>query len=176
MPIYEFYCGSCHTVFQFLATRPMAGADPACPRCARRPLSRRPSRFAFVGRAAEPKAGEPMPGVDDARLEAAMASLEGEMSGLDENDPRQMARFMRRFSETTGMKIPGMDEAIRRLEAGEDPEKVEEEMGDLLGGDEELPEDGQGPADGKTPSGAKLRGLRRRLVPQAQDQRLYPLE
>lgn len=176
MPIYEFYCGSCHTVFQFLAKRPMASADPACPKCARRPLSRRPSRFAFVGRAAEPKAGEPMPGMDDARLEAAMASLEGEMSGLDENDPRQMARFMRRFSETTGMKIPGMDEAIRRLEAGEDPEKVEEEMGDLFGDDDEPLEGGPGPAGEKATSGPALRSLRRRLLPPAQDQRLYPLE
>jgi putative FmdB family regulatory protein len=176
MPIYEFYCKACHTVFQFLAKRPRGDADPACPKCGGRPLSRRPSRFAFVGRAAEPKANQPLSDMDDARLEAAMATLEGEMSGIDENDPRQMARFMRRFSEATGMKIPGMDEAVRRLEAGEDPEKVEEEMGDLLGGDEEPPEGGPGPETGGSATGARLRGLKRRLLPPAQDQRLYPLE
>src|SRR5574340_961754 len=102
MPIYEFYCGACHTVFQFLAKRPRPDADPSCPKCGRHPLSRRPSRFAFVGRAAEPKVPGAMPDLDDARLEAAMASLEGEVASLDENDPRQMARFMRRFSEATG--------------------------------------------------------------------------
>ena len=139
-------------------------------------MERRPSRFAFVGRAAEPKAEECPPGFDDRRLESAMASLEGEMAGLDENDPRQMARFMRRFSDATGMKVPGMEEAARRLEAGEDPEKVEEEMGDLFGGDEDSPEGGPVSASGDTGRRASFKGLRRRLLPPAHDQRLYPLE
>ena len=176
MPIYEFYCGDCHTVFQFLAKRPRPDADPACPKCGKHPLVKRPSRFAFVGRAVEPEVPDAMPDLDDARLRAAMASLEGEMSGLDENDPRQMARFMRRFSETTGMKVPGMDEAVRRLEAGEDPEKVEEDMGGLLGGDEELPEDATRPGGSEPAPGARLRSLKRHLLPPAQNQHLYPLE
>ena len=37
-----------------------------------------------------------------------------------------------------------MEEAVRRLEAGEDPEKIEEEMGDLL----DEGEDGMGMGGG----------------------------
>lgn len=53
------------------------------------------------------------------------------MEGLSEDDPRQMARFMRKFQEATGMNLgPTFDETMGRLEAGEDPEALEEEMGD----------------------------------------------
>ena len=47
---------------------------------------------------------------------------------------KQLGKFMRRVMEETGTDLePEMETAIRRLEAGEDPEKIEEEMGDLLG-------------------------------------------
>jgi hypothetical protein len=53
---------------------------------------------------------------------------------MDENDPRQMGRFMRRMSELTGEPLDGeMEEAVRRLESGEDLERVEEDLGDVLG-------------------------------------------
>jgi hypothetical protein len=46
------------------------------------------------------------------------------------------------MTELTGEDMdPEMEEAVRRLEAGEDPEKVEEDMGDVLGGE------GGGPYD-----------------------------
>jgi hypothetical protein len=41
-----------------------------------------------------------------------------------------------------------MDEAIKRLEKGEDPEKIEEEMGDILGMGEEGDEMGSGSGGG----------------------------
>jgi hypothetical protein len=69
-------------------------------------------------------------------MEKALSRLEREMSSLDENDPRQMGQFMRRMMEETGTDLgPEMETAIRRLEAGEDPEKIEEDMGDLLEGE-----------------------------------------
>ena len=71
---------------------------------------------------------------------------------------------------------PGMEEAARRLESGEDPEKVEEDMGDLFGGDEDSPEESLAPAMGEHGRRASLKSLRRRLLPPAHDQRLYPLE
>ena len=50
--------------------------------------------------------------------------------------PRQLGRLMRRMSEISGEKLdPEMQEAVRRLESGEDPEKIEEDMGDLFGED-----------------------------------------
>jgi hypothetical protein len=46
---------------------------------------------------------------------------------------------MRKLSETTGMNLgSGMEEALRRMERGEDPEQIEAEMGDLLEGEEPL--------------------------------------
>jgi hypothetical protein len=66
-------------------------------------------------------------------MEQAMQALAAEAEGLDEDNPRQAARMMRKLYEATGMQLgSGMEEAIRRMEAGEDPEQIEAEMGDVL--------------------------------------------
>lgn len=58
------------------------------------------------------------------------------MDGVGENDPRQMARFLRRFSEVSGMDLGSVaEDAIRRLEAGDDPSQIEQEMSGLLDGE-----------------------------------------
>ncbi len=162
MPVYEFYCCDCHTIFNFLSRRVNVEKRPDCPRCGRPALERQVSHFAVSkGRKEEPVEG--MPDIDEERLEKAMMSLAGEMEGVDENDPRQMARFMRRLTEATGMNLgEGMEEAIRRLETGEDPEKLEEEMGDLF--------------DGENPFGREgIKGLKRKYTPPAHDDTLYVL-
>ena len=62
-----------------------------------------------------------------------MMSLASEAESMDENDPRQAAKLMRKMSDMTGLELgEGMQEAIRRMEAGEDPDAIEKEMGDLL--------------------------------------------
>jgi putative FmdB family regulatory protein len=177
MPVYEYYCADCHTIYQFLSKRIRTDARPACPRCGRADLRRQVSPFAAPRGSRGGSEGGAAGDLDESRLERAMASMESEMAGLDENDPRQMARFMRRFSEATGMTVPGLDEAIRRLEAGEDPEQVEEELGPLFGDGEE----GGGSEDGAPPEGPSgtraasgMKRLRGRLAPR-RDDRLYPL-
>jgi len=56
----------------------------------------------------------------------------------DENDPKQAANLMRKLTEMTGLNLsPRMEEALRRMEAGEDPDQIEQEMGDLLEDEEE---------------------------------------
>ncbi|RMH15226.1 MAG: zinc ribbon domain-containing protein [Acidobacteria bacterium] len=130
MPIYEFYCHDCHTVFNFFSSRVDPEARPDCPRCGRPRLPRRPSRFATLSqRGDEPP--DPLAGVDDARLEGAMETLMQEMEGAPaDDDPRLMGRMMRRFSNLTGLELgETMEEMVRRLEAGEDPEQLEEELG-----------------------------------------------
>jgi hypothetical protein len=48
---------------------------------------------------------------------------------LDENDPRSMARALRRMADELGEDLgPEFNEAIARLEAGEDPDKVERDL------------------------------------------------
>ena len=50
----------------------------------------------------------------------------GDMAGLDENDPKSLARFMRKMASETGEDLgPEFDEVVGRLEAGEDPESIE---------------------------------------------------
>ena len=162
MPVYEFYCADCHTIFNFLSRRVNTDKKPACPRCERPGLERQVSRFAVsLGRGEESVDG--MPDLDEEKLEKAMMGLAEEMEGVDENDPRQMARIMRRLTDATGMNLgPGMEEAIRRLEAGEDPDKIEAEMGDLV--------------DAENPfTFGGIRGMRRKITPPAHDDTLYLL-
>lgn len=145
MPIYEFYCSSCHTVFNFLSKRINTDGAPACPRCGKG-TARKPSTFAMSRNRPEPKTGEGPPGagdmmdpfanMDESQLESAMESLASEAEGIDENDPRQAANVMRKLFDATGMPLGGgMQEALKRMESGEDPEKIEEDMGDLLEAD-----------------------------------------
>ena len=66
-----------------------------------------------------------------------MGEMESLLGGVDENDPRSIGRAMRKLAETSGEPMDGdMEEVVRRLESGEDPEKIEEKMGDVLGGAE----------------------------------------
>lgn len=137
MPIYEFYCRHCHRIFSFFSRRIDTTSRPACPGCKRKSLSREVSPFASTGRRQEgADGGEGGAGefpIDEARMESAMEKLSQEAAGLDENDPRQAAKLMRKFTDATGMKLGGgMGEAMRRLESGEDPEAVEAELGDQL--------------------------------------------
>jgi len=56
------------------------------------------------------------------------------LAGLDEDDPRSIARWMRTMSQETGEDLgPEFDEMVDRLEAGEDPEEIEGSLGDLGG-------------------------------------------
>jgi hypothetical protein len=83
------------------------------------------------------------PDLDDPRIEREMAQLMSQLEGIDESNPRAMAHAMRRVAEIAGEPItPAMEEMIRRIESGEDPEKVEEEMGDAL--EEEMGSQGGG--------------------------------
>jgi putative FmdB family regulatory protein len=177
MPIYEFYCAHCHRIFSFLSRAVNTDKTPACPKCGLAHLTRRPSAFAISRNREEPKAptGPDLPdlppGMDEARLERAMEQLAAEAEGLDESDPRQGVQLMRRLFDATGMPIgKGMEEALRRMEAGEDPEKVEEEMGDSL--EDPFGMDG-GDAGVAEPEG-RLSRLRK-VLPRSVDRELHEL-
>ena len=132
MPIYEFYCSRCHTIFNFFSRRIDTATVPKCPRCKTPELSRRMSMFAVTGKAKEDGDLDDLP-FDESKMERAMESLASQADGLDEDDPRQAANLMRKFTDMTGMELgAGMQEALRRMEQGEDPEAVEAELGDLL--------------------------------------------
>jgi hypothetical protein len=135
MPIHEFYCPDNHRIYQFYARTLAQGASvPKCPDNPRFRMRKLMSAFAVVGNAPGPETGggagaeAKAPGGE--RLEAAMGEMEREMAGVDENDPRAMGRVMRRMAELTGDKISGeMEEVVRKLEEGADPESLEAQMG-----------------------------------------------
>lgn len=139
MPIYEFYCASCHTIFSFFTATSSLERPPSCPKCQRPDLERKPSRFSTLKHREGDDGGEdPLAHLDDARLAGAVDSLLQEMSGFDEEDPRAMGKMMRRFGELTGLEMgERMEEMVQRMEAGEDPESLESEMEASLGDDDE---------------------------------------
>lgn len=133
MPIYEFFCEQCNTIFNFFSSRPNSDKRPDCPQCGRLQLNKMMSTFATIGKAKETDGDDPMAGLDEAKMEQALAGLMHEAERVNEDDPRQMANLMRKFADKTGMSLGGpMEEAIARMEAGEDPEQIEREMGDLM--------------------------------------------
>ena len=132
MPIYEFYCKDCHTIFSFFSKSVNTTKKPKCPSCKTRTLSRQMSAFAFTGKAKEDGDMDDLP-FDEGKMEKAMNMLAGEAENINEDDPRQAANLMRKLTDMTGMELgPGMQEALKRMEAGEDPDAIEAEMGDLL--------------------------------------------
>jgi putative FmdB family regulatory protein len=143
MPIYEFACPKCRRIYSFLSKRIHQERLPVCPKCGNRELIKQMSGFAMIKGVAEPAPsagefgpdGDPMPEVDDARMERVMSELERDMGHLDENNPRHVAHMMKKMKEILppGTVPKDLDVAIRRLEQGEDPEKVEADMGDVLG-------------------------------------------
>jgi len=140
MPIYEFYCPQNNTVYQFLA-RTLAFRDkvPACPDNPEFQLQKQISRFAIIGKAKEETENDPFAGLDDSQMEALMNSMEGELGALDDEnpDPRQLGSLMRKMTDLMGDKTPPeLREMVKRLESGEDPEKLEAEFGDIGEGGE----------------------------------------
>lgn len=136
MPIYEFYCDQCNVIFNFFSSRVNTTKVPDCPRCDKKELSKQISTFATIGKAKE-KSDDLMGGLDESKMEQAFESLMQEAEHVNEDDPRQMASLMRKFTSQTGVHLgDSMEEAISRMEAGEDPDQVEKEMGDLLNEDD----------------------------------------
>jgi putative FmdB family regulatory protein len=151
MPVYEFLCESCNRIYSFHSFKVATDKVPTCPKCGDQDLKRVPSRFGVSAKARSAEGGaDGGDGIDDPRMEREMMKFASELEGMDENDPRAMAAAVRRMTEIAGEPVtPAMEEMIRRLEAGEDPEKVEEELGDAL--EEEMGEEGGGGGFGGAP-------------------------
>ena len=119
MPIYEYRCGSCKRKVTVLTLRASEAVDPVCDRCGGRDLTRLMSRFAMV-RSEESR-------LDDL---ADPSSLDG----LDENDPKSMARWMRKMGKELGEDAgDDFDEMVDEIEAGGDGE--DDAADDSAGGD-----------------------------------------
>ncbi|MEM9478973.1 MAG: cytochrome C [Verrucomicrobiota bacterium] len=163
MPIYEFYSPDTNKIYTFYArSLSMSGKIPRCPDGDSHTMEKVPSRFAFVGRAKEPATGSDE-NFDDPHFEETMAEMEKAIADMDENnpDPRQMGQMMRKMMGMSGQQVPDVvEEMIGRMEAGEDPDSLEEEYGDALDDDSLWgDDDGDAPIDrrGRLRAIAKMR-------------------
>ncbi|MBT3312802.1 MAG: zinc ribbon domain-containing protein [Desulfobacterales bacterium] len=164
MPIYEFYCKNCNTIFNFFSQRINTTKKPKCPECKTKILSRQMSVFAYTGSAKENSEIEGLP-FDENKMEKAMHLLEREAENINEDDPRQAADLMRKLTDMTGLELgDGINEALSRMEQGEDPDVIEAEMGDIL--------DGQDPF---LLSGKKGKKRKSKLSEPFRDNKLYDL-
>lgn len=135
MPIYEFYCKKCHTLFNFYSSRINTDKVPQCPKCKDVKLERQMSIFSSISSSGNED--NERPSFDESKIENTLNLLAGEVDKINEDDPGQVAMLMRKLSQSSGMKFgPGMEEALSRLERGEDPKSIEAHMGELLEGEE----------------------------------------
>ncbi len=116
MPIYEYGCYDCRkrvNIF-FRSFSDVETKTAVCPRCQGTNLKRLISRVAVVRS-------------EESRLETLADP--SSLAGLDENDPKSVARWMRKMSKEMGEDLGSeFDEVVNRLEAGEDPESIEQSM------------------------------------------------
>jgi putative FmdB family regulatory protein len=152
MPIYEFLCTTCNRIYSFHSFKMATEKIPSCPKCGDADLRRVPSSFGVATSTTAPAHDDDAEGgFDDPRMEREMMRFASELENMDENDPRAMAAAVRKMTEIAGEPVtPAMEEMIRRLEAGEDPEKVEEELADAI--EEEMGDEGGGGFSGAAPT------------------------
>jgi hypothetical protein len=186
MPIYEFYCSDNHKIYQFYAKTLAQGRTvPKCPDNPAFSMVKLVSKFAVTtsGKNEKQKTGKEgntggggPDAADDPRMEAAFGAMEREFSGVDENDPRAMGRMMRRMAELTGEKMDGgMEEVVRKLEEGADPESLEEQMGGADASDDPGGE-GMPPSEAMADLKEKSRKFRARHREPMRDPKLYDYE
>ena len=121
MPIYEYRCQRCGKRVSLFARSFSAAAEarPRCPACQSDELRRLVSRVAVLAS-------------EESRLEN-LADTDA-LGDVDENDPRSVARWMRRMGQETGEDLGDeFNEVVDRLEAGESPEDIESSMPELGG-------------------------------------------
>jgi putative FmdB family regulatory protein len=107
MPIYEYECGSCGKRSSILTLRVSEKVDEVCRHCGDRKLRRLMSRFAT-------------PRSEEARLDAL--GDPSNFGDLDENDPKSVARLMKKMGKEMGDEFggPEFDQAVEELERGGD--------------------------------------------------------
>jgi putative FmdB family regulatory protein len=93
MPIYEYYCRKCKRKMSFLVLS-TASFQPVCKFCKGDDLEQLFSRFAT-------------PKSEESRLESLADP--SSLSGLDENDPASVARWMKKMGKELGEDFGGED-------------------------------------------------------------------
>jgi putative FmdB family regulatory protein len=120
MPIFEYYCRKCKRKMSFLVLSP-SSFKPACKFCQGEDIEQLYSRFA-------------MPKSEESRLESLADP--SSFSGLDENDPGSVARWMKKMGKEMGEDF-----------AGEDIDQLADEAAREAAGEGETGDSGGGTSD-----------------------------
>ena len=126
MPTYDFICNDCQQKFDVFLTYSEYGKKAVhCAHCQSGNVRRRMTKVRIAKS-------------DESRMESAADDFSG-MEGI-EDDPKAMARMMRKMGNEMGEELPSeFNEVVDRLEAGQSPEEIESAIPDL-GLDESGPE------------------------------------
>jgi len=119
MPIYEYRCLDCRRKVSIFFRRMGADDGATCPLCGSARLERLYSRFALARS-------------EEDRLERL--ADDAALADIDENDPKSVARFMRRMGRELGEEAgEEFEQALEELERGD----FGEETGETEAGGEE---------------------------------------
>jgi putative FmdB family regulatory protein len=120
MPNYDYRCSDCGKRISIFQTYEEYGKENVhCPHCGSENVQRLIHRIRLLRS-------------EESRLDALADPTE--WGDFDEDDPKSMARMMRKMGQELGEEMPPeFDEVVDRLEAGESPDEIEKTMPDLGG-------------------------------------------
>jgi putative FmdB family regulatory protein len=119
MPIYEFRCGACRRQTNALVMNRDRTGEVRCRHCGSDRLERLVSRFAT-------------PRGDDARMEALAESASASAEGVDQNDPKSAATFMKKMSRDMGDEFGSeLDQAMDETLASDAGADSDDDAGGL---------------------------------------------
>ncbi len=125
MPLYDYRCLDCHRSFEIYISYAEYGTRRVqCPHCQSDNIRRRLPRVRLAKS-------------EEERIESLADDFSDPnlVEGLEE-DPRTLGRWMRRMSQELGEEMPPeFDEVVDRLEKGQRPEEIEQEMPELASGE-----------------------------------------
>lgn len=111
MPIYEYRCGECGKISEFLVIKSDEVFVPQCKRCRSKKMSRVLSRVRVHKS-------------EESRIESLADP--SKWGGLDEKDPKSMMRWAKKMGQELGEDVGGLDEAMEEEMASESNEEAED--------------------------------------------------
>ena len=124
MPIYEFYCSECNTLFDFFSRKVDTVTRPPCPQC-KAPLSREVSQIGVLS-GDSPESGDGLghADMDEGRVEKALEAYGDSLDAAGQtDDPAKAAELLSQFSDAAGIKFnPEIQDTLRRAAEGGDPD------------------------------------------------------
>lgn len=123
MPVYDYRCNVCgrKTAFFYKTYKEydaaLEGDTQACPNCGSHDLARLISRVAIA-----------KPGRDYANM-----SSQEMLSVMEGGDSRELGQMMHQLGQDEAVSDPAFGEVTKRLMKGEDPGRIEADLGDPKG-------------------------------------------